>query len=255
MVTRAILDLPLLGALGLILVLVIAGSAKGALGIGLPLISVPLTSQFLDLPVVIGLLTVPMVATNIGQAFDGGGTAPALRRLWPILVALVLGTFAGAHILLNIDRHTLNAIVGAALVVLAGLMLFRPQVQIKAGTERWGGPLVGVLAGLLGGMSGMFGPPLIAYLVGLHLAPDVFVKQISLLFLAATGTLLLALGSMGSFSGLDLLISTAAMLPIQLGLIIGRGLRRRLSPALFRVAVLCVVAYGGLDLLRRAFLQ
>src|SRR6185437_12265042 len=65
MVTRAILDLPLLGTLGLLVVLVLGGSAKGALSIGLPLVSVPLTSQFLDLPVVIGLLTVPMIATNI----------------------------------------------------------------------------------------------------------------------------------------------------------------------------------------------
>ena len=108
MLTRAILDLPLLGALGLLVVLVLGGSAKGALGIGLPLVSVPLTLQFLDLPVVIGLLTVPMVATNIGQAFEGGGTILALRRLWPIIGALVLGTFAGAHILLTIDRHALN---------------------------------------------------------------------------------------------------------------------------------------------------
>ena len=255
MLTRAILDLPLLGALGLLVVLVLGGSAKGALGIGLPLVSVPLTSQFLDLPVVIGLLTVPMVATNIGQAFEGGGTVPALRRLWPMIGALVLGTFAGAHILLTIDRHTLNAVVGAVLVVLAGLMLFRPQVRIEAAAERWGGPMVGLLAGLLGGMSGMFGPPLIAYLVGLHLPPDAFVKQISLLFLAATGTLLLALGSMGSLSALDLLISAAAMLPIQMGLIIGRALRRRIRPRAFRIVVLCVVAYGGVDLLRRAFLQ
>lgn len=77
-------------------------------------------------------------------------------------------------------------------------------------------------------------------------------KQISLLFLAATGMLLFALGSMGSLSALDLLISAAAMLPIQMGLIIGRARRRRIRPRTFRIVVLCVVAYGGVDL-RRAF--
>src|SRR5438128_12435604 len=111
MLLTAVLNLPILAAAGLFTVLVVGGSAKGALGIGLPLISVPLTAQFLDLPVLIGLLTVPMIATNIGQAFEGGGTMPVVRRLWPMMTALVLGTFAGAHMLISFDRHLLYGIV------------------------------------------------------------------------------------------------------------------------------------------------
>jgi uncharacterized membrane protein YfcA len=255
MLTAALLDLPLLAALGLLLVLVLGGSAKGALGIGLPLVSVPLTAQFLHLPVVIGLLTVPMVATNIGQAFEGGGTMLTLRRLWPMLGALVLGTLAGTHLLISSDRRMLNGLVGAALVLIAAVMLCQPRRRLSPSAERWGGPLIGLSAGLLGGMSGMFGPPLIVYLVGLDLHPDLFVKQISILFLAATVTLLVALGTMGGLSTTDLLISAVALLPIQLGLLLGRSLRRRIRPAFFCAAVLCVLAWGGIDLLRRAFFQ
>jgi hypothetical protein len=43
---------------------------RGALGIGLPLVAVPLTAQLLNLPVAIGLLSVPMLASDIGQALD-----------------------------------------------------------------------------------------------------------------------------------------------------------------------------------------
>jgi uncharacterized membrane protein YfcA len=254
MLVRAILGLPLLAVLGLLTILILGGSTKGALGIGLPIISVPLAAQFLDLPLAIGLLAVPMVSTNIAQAFESGGTMPALRRLWPTISALVLGTLAGAHILISIDRHMLDAIVGVSLVLIAALMLCQPKIRFAPSAEQWGGPLVGLSAGLLGGMSGMFGPPLVAYLVGLDLHPDAFVKQISILFLAATGTLLLALGSMGGLSTTDLLISAAAMIPIQLGLIIGRRLRRRIQPAIFRGAVLSVLAAGGIGLLRQAFI-
>jgi uncharacterized protein len=252
MLTSAIGDLPLAAIIALPTILVLGGSSKGALGIGLPLLSVPLATQFLDLPVVIALLTVPMVATNIGQALEGGGTMPAVRRLWPIMTALVLGTLAGVHVLISIDRGWLNGIVGAALLVLAVFMLCQPEVRLNQRTERWGGPLIGLVAGLLGGMSGLFGPPLIAYLVGLELSPDMFVKQISMLFLAATTTLLLALGGMGGLSATDLLISAAAVIPVQLGVIIGTRLRGHIQPALFRSVVLCVLAWGGIDLLRRA---
>jgi hypothetical protein len=66
MLIQAILALSPLAAAGLVAAFIVGGTAKGALGIGLPLVAVPLTVQFLDLPVVIGLLSVPMLATNIG---------------------------------------------------------------------------------------------------------------------------------------------------------------------------------------------
>jgi uncharacterized membrane protein YfcA len=251
MLTDAILALSPPAVAGLVAVLIVGGSAKGALGIGLPLVSVPLTAQFLDLPVVIGLLSVPMIATNIGQALESGGTLPALRRLWPMLAAIAVGTWAGVHLLLEIDRQALNAVVGSIMVVLAGWLLFQPRIALGPSAERWGGPLVGLLAGIFGGMAGMFGPPLIAYLVGLGLHPGLFVKYISILFLAATGTLILALGSMGSLSPADLAVSGAAMIPIQLGIVVGRWLRQRCPASVFRGLVLGVLAVGGLDMLRR----
>src|SRR5712691_899242 len=220
MLIQAILALSPLAIAGLVAAFIIGGTAKGALGIGLPLVSVPLTAQFIDLPVVIGLLSVPIFATNIGQAMESGGTFPALYRLWPMLAAIIVGTWAGVHLLLGSDRHLLNAMVGMVLVLLAGWLVCQPRISLSRSAERWAGPLVGLFAGMLGAIAGMFGPPLIAYLVGLGLHPDLFVKYIAILFLAATGTLILVLGGMGALSILDLAVSAAAMIPIQLGVVI-----------------------------------
>ena len=253
MLTRAILDLPMLAVAGLLAVLVLGGSAKGALGIGLPLVSVPLTAQFLDLPVVIGLLTVPMIATNIGQAFEGGGTAAALRCLAPIIGALVVGTFAGAHILSQHRppraecRRRRSVCRSRGIDAVAPANTARPAC---AALGRAGGRLI------VGSARRHVGDVRAAAdrLPGRARSGARRVRQADLdLFLAATGTLLLALGSMGSMAPIDLLVSAAALLPIQLGLLIGRAVRRRVRPELFRVAVLCVLAYGGIDLLRRAF--
>ena len=95
MVTQAILALPWATVLGLVAALIFSGVVKGVLGVGLPLILVPLTTQFLDVPVAVALLTVPMIATNIGQALEGGRTIPAIWRLRSMLAALVLGTLSG----------------------------------------------------------------------------------------------------------------------------------------------------------------
>ncbi|MFL5269081.1 MAG: hypothetical protein ACJ8AH_21230 [Stellaceae bacterium] len=74
MVTQAILALSWATVLGLVAALIFSGVVKGVLGVGLPLILVPLNTQFLDVPVAVALLTVPMIATNIGQALEGGRT-------------------------------------------------------------------------------------------------------------------------------------------------------------------------------------
>lgn len=255
MLTKAILSLPLFVKVGLFAALVAGGVVKGVIGIGLPLLLVPLTAQFLDLPVAVALLSVPMVATNLGQAMEGGRTLPAVWRLAPILGALVLGTLVGVHLLISVAKRTLEIGVGASFVLLSVTLLCLPRIRVKRGAEPWAGPLVGLIAGVLGGVTAMFGPPLIAYQIGLGIDPNTFVKHMAILALTGTATLLLALGGSGSLSGTDLLVSAAAIVPIQVGMPIGRWLRGRVPPVLFRAAVLCALAGAGLDMLHRAFLK
>jgi hypothetical protein len=64
--------------------------------------------------------------------------------------------------------------------------------------------------------------------------------------------MLLVLGGSGAMSGGDFLISALAVIPIQLGMPLGRWLRSRISPNLFRILVLVVLAASGIDMLRKA---
>jgi uncharacterized membrane protein YfcA len=252
MVTHAVLGLPAAALVALFVVFVLGGVVKGITGAGLPLVLVPLTAQFLDMPVTVALLTVPMVATNVTQAMEGGRTLPAIRRMLPILGFVIIGLLIGVHLLLSIDRRVLSLILGISFLALAAMLLLMPHVRIGEATARWAGPVVGFAAGVLGGMSAMFGPPMIAYLVGRGTDPDSFVKQMAIFAFTASLTMLLALGGSGSMSGMDVLVSAAAIIPIQAGMPLGRWLRRRTKPRWFRIFVLIVLALGGLDMLRRA---
>jgi hypothetical protein len=253
MLTHALLALPLAAKLGLVVVFVFGGVVKGVTGVGLPLVLVPLAAQFIPVPEAVALVSVPMVATNMTQAAEGGETLAAVRRIWPILALLVVGTVIGVHLLVTINRRLLSLILGLAFLGLAMLLVVMPRVRLSPSIARWSGPAVGLGAGVLGGMSAMFGPPMIAYLVGLGTEPDSFVKQMAIFAFTAALTMLLALGGSGTLSGLDLVVSAAAVVPIQIGMPIGRWLRRRIKPGLFRAFVLIVLAAGGIDLLHRAW--
>jgi len=252
MLTHALLALPLAAQLGLLAVFVFGGVVKGVTGVGLPLVLVPLTAQFIPVPAAVALVSVPMVATNVTQAAEGGDTLTAVKRIWVILALLVVGTVIGVRLLVTIDRRLLSLILGPSFLAIAVLLVVMPHVRLSPAAARWGGPAVGLGAGVLGGMSAMFGPPMIAYLVGLGTEPDSFVKQMAIFAFTAAVTMLLTLGSSGTLSGLDLAVSAGAIIPIQIGMPIGRWLRRRIPPGVFRALVLIVLAASGIDLLHRA---
>ncbi|HWB52195.1 MAG TPA: sulfite exporter TauE/SafE family protein [Stellaceae bacterium] len=252
MVTQAVFGLPAAALVALFVVFAFGGLVKGVTGVGLPLVLVPLATQFVQVPVAVALVSVSMVVTNLQQSMEGGSTARALRQLWPIMVPLAAGGVIGTHLLITIDRRRLDLVIGISFLALAVLLLSLPRVRLVGRAARWGGPFVGFGAGVLGGMSAIFGPPMIAYMVSTGVPPDTFVKHMAVLALTASVTMLLVLGGSGAMSGGDFLMSAAAMIPIQLGMPLGRWLRGAIKPDWFRVLVLVVLAASGVDMLRKA---
>lgn len=252
MVTATVLALPTAALAALVAVFVFGGLVKGVTGVGLPLVLVPLATQFVAVPVAVALVSVSMVVTNIVQSLEGGHTGKAVRKLLPIQFPLAIGAVVGTHLLISIDQERLHLIIGISFLLLAILLLSLPRVRISPRTARWSGPFVGLGAGVLGGMSAIFGPPMIAYLVSSGVDPDTFVKHMAILACTASVTMLAVLGGSGAMSGGDFAMSAIAVIPIQIGMPLGRWLRARISPNLFRVLVLVVLAASGIDMLRKA---
>src|SRR5262249_27822746 len=106
------------------------------------------------------------------------------------------------------------------------------------------------IAGILGGMSTLFGPPLAIYVVGLRVPRDTFVKTISIMYLAASSFLLLGGAGTGTAAPRELFLSLLAMIPVYVGMLIGEYIRRYVDPERFRLLVLAVVWLTGANLMR-----
>jgi len=236
MLTYQVLALPATALAGLVAAFFRGGLDKGIIGVGLPLVLVPLAAQFISVQAAVALVSVSMVASNVTQAADGGQTIQTIQRA-------SAGDDRPARVS---DRAR------AVFLFPAALLAAMPRVRLQARTTRWAGPAIGLAAGVLGGMSAMFGPPTIAYLIGVRADPQTFVKHMAIFAFTASVTMLVALGGTGTLSGTDLLISVVAVIPIQFGMPAGRWLRRRIDSALFRFGVLIVLAAGGIDLLHHA---
>jgi len=228
----------------ILLVFLLAGLAKGVIGLGLPTISIGLLALVMPPAEAASLLLLPSLATNIMQC-AGPALRPLLRRLWPMLLALLPGTFAGIG-LLTAGGPLALGLLGAALVAYAAWGLAAPPLTLNARAERLSAIPIGVAGGVITGATGVFVMPVVPWLGALGLARDALVQALGLAFLAATVALGLALAAAGAVTPATSLASLLALPPALAGMWLGTRLRGRLSPLLFRrlffVALLAIGA-------------
>ncbi|WP_282606743.1 sulfite exporter TauE/SafE family protein [Pelagibius sp. Alg239-R121] len=216
------------------LTFLLAGTVKGVIGLGLPSVSLALLTASLGLPQAMALLLVPSFVTNIWQAAVGGNARVILLRIWPFLILASVTVWLGAAALTRVDLAWLSALLGILLIVYALLSLSGLRLSLSPGRERWAGPLLGGLNGVLTGMTGSFVFPGILFLQAIGLPRDLLIQSMGMLFTVST----IALGF--SLKGNNLLtaelggLSAAAVIPALIGMVLGQRLRRRLPETLFR---------------------
>ena len=226
---------------------VLGGLVKGTIGVGLPLVVVPLLSLVLPSPTAIALVSVPVVASNVVQIWQAAPGSRQIKRFWPLIVCLVAATVLTVPMTLALSPRALNGMLAVAVLLAVAAMAFNPTLVIQPRHEKWASAGVGLLSGLLGGVSSLTGPVVITYLSSLRLTREQFVGTISVIYLCGMVPLYLAMAAVGRLGVSELGLSLLACLPMFLGMAIGKRLRYRLSEVLFRkllLAFLVIVALG-----------
>ncbi|MEE4240426.1 MAG: sulfite exporter TauE/SafE family protein [Desulfopila sp.] len=229
-----------------------AATVKGVLGIGLPLVAVPLIASITEPIVAVSLMTIPVLTANGWQALQGGYFTKILRRFWPQFTALIGATLIGAQFLATADQRLLSLGLGIMVIIFVTLHTFSLRLSVSACHERQIGITIGLIAGLVGGVTGIYGPVLFIYLVALNMSKNMFVSTIALFFLAGSIPLYGTLAINGHI-GSEQLIASAILgaAPVCLGLVLGSRLRNRLPQKLFERFLLVIITVIGMSLIVR----
>ena len=234
-------------------VAITAGSAvKGVVGIGLPLVSLPVMATFIPVPKAIALLLLPSLATSIWQVFHGGFLGRSLRRFWPLLLGMAAGTVASVRVLATVDTRVLYLALGVLVAAFAAVLHRRFVLTVPPRAEPWLAPAAGIAAGLVGGLSMLFGTVYAMYLSGLRLGKDFFVAVVALCNVTATIALAAAMARYDLLRGADFAGSLLALVPAFAGLMLGQWLRGRIDEDRFRKVLAIVLFVIGLNLVRKA---
>jgi uncharacterized protein len=112
--------------------LIVAGLLKGTIGVGMPIVALPLLSLFIDIKSAAMLLSMPLIFSNLPQALEGGKTGRCLLQLMPVLVGMIPGLVLGVRILLALDANVAKMIAGLVLTGVGGVTLLAPRLQLAS---------------------------------------------------------------------------------------------------------------------------
>jgi uncharacterized membrane protein YfcA len=79
--------------------LIVAGLLKGTIGVGMPVVALPLLSLFIDVKSAVMLLSMPLILSNLPQALEGGKTGRCLMQLMPVILGMIPGLVLGVRVL------------------------------------------------------------------------------------------------------------------------------------------------------------
>lgn len=237
----------------LIIVAALAGGAivKGATGMGLPLVALPALTAAFGLTHAIGLMVVPVLATNLWQVVRlwHAGKSPGLGFLPPFLVAVGVGVVAGTWLLKTLPERWLVVVLGLLLVVYVVIRVTKPAIQIGADLARRVGVPVGALAGVLNGATGISAPVGVTFIHWMGLERDAHIFAVSTMFLVMGAVQLPALFAAGLMQPFWLVEGTLALLPVVLFMPLGRAIGVRMSRAAFDRLVLVFLGVIGVKML------
>jgi uncharacterized membrane protein YfcA len=240
----------LVWALGLTGVAV-AAFVKGAVGFGYPLIATPLLALATDVRTAVAVLLVPNILMDAFQMARQPGLLAALGRHAALIVTGVIGTIVGTQFLAVVSTRALFLTLGGTVLGFVALSLARPAWRVSPAMERPLGPVVGLIAGTLGGLTNTPAVAVTPYYYALGLPKAEFVRALSATFLTFKLTQLGAAWQVGLLDSRVWLPWAGAAI-VSLGAFrLGLGAQDRVPQATFNRAVLALLTLVGLAMLAR----
>ncbi|MCQ9615777.1 sulfite exporter TauE/SafE family protein [Paenalcaligenes niemegkensis] len=245
-------DLFSLNVLIIALTFFVAGIVKGVTGMGLPTLSMGVLSAIMSPLTAASLLIIPSFVTNFWQLITGPDFYGLIKRLWLMMLAIVVGTIAGTWLLRNANTKLTHMALGAALVLYVAHGFLARPLSVPPRLERGLSPAIGIITGAVSGATGVFVIPAVPYLQALGLNKDDLIQALGLSFTVSTIALAVGLGMGGALHPGNITLSALAIIPAFLGMWVGTAVRARISVATFRRWFMIFLGVLGVELIVRS---
>lgn len=235
-----------------VLVYLMAGLVKGALGFGLPMVSIALLPFFVPVNTALALNAIVVIATNLQQIVQGGRYHEGIRFAWPLVLGMCIVIPPTAMFAAGLSGETLLLIVGVAVLIFIAASILNPALRIP---ERWRKPCgvgFGLLSGAIGALTSAPAAAFVAYMLALQLPRPVYMTTLGIV-LSSFGVIIAVSYAWVSIMTASHVLPALLSIPIAIaGMWVGDRWAKRLASETFRRAVLALLAILALMLIRRS---
>ena len=240
----------------IIAVFAFAGMIKGTIGLGLPAVSMALLTIVISPFQAATLLIVPSMVTNFWQLFAEGHVLRLIRRFWPLLLGIIIGSVWSIFPTLaqgGAGGFHSEALLGGMLALYGLYGLFAKRMPNLQPHEKWLSPIMGYLGGALTVATGVVVIPVVPYIQSLQLKRDDLVQSLGLAFTVSTLCLAVFLHQNPVENvPIDYKLSLIALLPALVGMWVGTKIRYRIPEQKFRkIFFIGLVLFGGYSVLHQ----
>lgn len=236
-----------------IAVSLLGGFVKGVVGFAMPMIMISLLGSILPPEKALAALILPALVTNLWQALRGGLAAAAGSALlhWRFIAMVMLFIALSAQLVTLLPAQVLYLALGVPVMVFALAQLLGWTLTIARHHRRRAELGIGALAGMIGGLSGVWGPPSVMYLTALNVPKVENMRVQGVVYGIGAVTLFFAHLQSGVLNAATAPLSLVLVVPCVIGLALGFALQDRIDQVLFRRLTLLVLVVAGANLLRR----
>ncbi|ORE93488.1 hypothetical protein ATO13_12461 [Stappia sp. 22II-S9-Z10] len=250
------LDLPASIWLAVLAITLLAGFVKGAVGFAMPMVMISGIGSLVAPELALAALILPTLIANTAQALRGGldAAVAAARAHWPYVAIVAVFIVFSAQLVNLLPARVLFLAIGVPVTLFAVLQLGGRRIRLSGHHQTALSVGLGIVAGLIGGVSGVWGPPTVIYLTSLDTPKDEQLRVQGIVY--GIGAVMLTLAHIGSgvLNAATLPLSALLVVPAMIGMRIGMGVSGRMDQNRFRQATLAVLVIAGLNLVRRGLM-
>ena len=239
-----------LTALATILLAMAAGGVvKGATGMGLPQVAIPVMATFLGVEAAVVIMAIPGIVTNTWMLWNHRSSYKQTRDLPTLLVLGAVGTIAGSLALDSLNEDVLSVVLAAMIGLYVIVFFSHPNLRLTPAFTRVASPPVGVAAGLLQGSTGMSGPLISTYLHSYRMEREVFVVALTTIFQFFAVVQAATLLGVGLYTTERFVLSILSVFAAMASLPLGERLGARWSRRTFEITVIVILVASATKLL------
>lgn len=231
------------------LTFLLAGTIKGTLGIGLPTASVTVMALFLPPKIALALVVFPILVTNFRQFFGAQNRKTVAFQFRWMAVAIFFSLAITTVFTARLDSDQIRMVIGIAICIFCFSSWTFPNYRLPEKGDAFSQVFFGMLSGMMGGLTSIWAPPLVIYLIGKNADRETFITASGFLFSVGSVPLLIGFIINGMVTFELGLLSIFCIVPTLLGFLVGERIRHRLSAEIFRNLVLFAFLAAGLRLI------